>query len=288
MIIEEKLQSIVLKLQREGTSPLYIRSAVKEYLQSYVLNFIYAESTYGKILIFTGGTCLRKVYGINRLSEDLDFDSVEEFNPKKFAEALVNYFQKRLLFKAMTASVRQQGRQILLKFDLLGKLGLAKGQESPMVYVKVDISASKSSINKIDTKLLNDFDFSYIAKSYDLGTLMTGKIMAILFRNLLWGNENKETIKGRDYFDLLWFLEKKVIPNYDRALDLVRREAVVGINSKEELMAKLNEKVLLATGKFKEDFKRDLTPFIANSKVVEGFVDSYLENYYKESKYLGF
>ena len=74
MIIQRLKQQV--DNYKQCTNGLFVRSALKEVLQDYVLNFVYNNKTY-KDLIFTGGTCLRKVYGLPRLSEDLDFDYLE-------------------------------------------------------------------------------------------------------------------------------------------------------------------------------------------------------------------
>lgn len=270
MIIEEKMKNIVLTLKRQNADPLYIRSSLKEYLQSYVLNFIFSESLYKDMCIFTGGTCLRKVYKINRLSEDLDFDVKEAIDAEKLRNGLEEYFVKRYMFQDFSAVVKQQGRQILLKFGVLDKLGLASPTESPLLYVKLDISNMESSIYDTDVKLLNDFDFSYISKSYDLSTLMSGKILAILQRT-----------QGRDYFDLLWFLEKGVKPNLARITDILSKQGTVEDISLDGLVQMLDAKVNLAVTKFKDDFKRDLLPFIDNPAVLGDYVSYYQGNYQK-------
>ena len=46
---------------------------LKEYLQLMILDFI-SSTNYADKLCFIGGTNLRLVYGIDRFSEDLDFD----------------------------------------------------------------------------------------------------------------------------------------------------------------------------------------------------------------------
>ena len=51
------------------------RRYLVEYLQSEILSILY-NSKYGRHLSFLGGTCLRFVYGIERFSEDLDFDLI--------------------------------------------------------------------------------------------------------------------------------------------------------------------------------------------------------------------
>jgi len=205
----------------------------------------------------------------------------EVIDTEKLRKGLEEYFVTKYMFQDFSASVRQQRRQILLKFGVLDKLGLAGPAESPLLYVKLDISSMESGIYDTDVKLLNDFDFSYISRSYDIRTLMSGKILAILQRTRLWGTENKEIIKGRDYFDLLWFLERGVKPNLARINDIFGKQGTKEALSLEKLVQMLDAKVNLAVTKFKADFKRDLLPFIDNPAVLGDYVDYYQENYQK-------
>ena len=52
------------------------RAILREYLQTKILSLIYQEAI-SKNLFFVGGTALRILRGLDRFSEDLDFDSVE-------------------------------------------------------------------------------------------------------------------------------------------------------------------------------------------------------------------
>ena len=70
----------------------YLLNLLKEKLQDYILYFIGAHKEFNG-LIFTGGTCLRKIYGLNRLSVDLDLDYADEnFSHDAFAEKLTRWF----------------------------------------------------------------------------------------------------------------------------------------------------------------------------------------------------
>ena len=71
--IKYQLQTIVQEAKSKNKSNALIRNKLKEYLQDIILYIIYSNKKY-KDLIFYGGTLLRKVYGLNRLSEDLDFE----------------------------------------------------------------------------------------------------------------------------------------------------------------------------------------------------------------------
>ena len=281
MIINE-LKEIIREQTQKGFSDAYIRNALKEYLQVYVLNYLYTTDQYKQSLIFTGGTCLRHCFNLNRLSEDIDFDQLSTVDIKQLANDLLGYFSKKYLYSDLKVSIKQRGRQLLLKFPVLRALKLVTQSESDLLYVKLDISLSESKNFQTKTTLKNIYGFNYVMRHYSLSDLMSGKIAAVLTRQRFWGESNQATIKGRDYFDLLWFLDKQIIPNLQRINDLIKENL-----SSKELVDRLNEKVDLATGKFKLDFKRDLLPFVALSETsISDYLESYQSNYLDKVKYL--
>ena len=121
-MINDYLQKIVRDEMQKGSNQLYNRSAIKEYLQVLVLQYIYTSAEYGSKLIFTGGTCLRHLYGLERLSEDLDFNMLSKIDTNKLANDIQEYFVSVLQYKDLDISVKQNGRQILLKFPILREL----------------------------------------------------------------------------------------------------------------------------------------------------------------------
>src|SRR3989338_6808547 len=62
------------------------RNALKEELQFYVLNFIYHHLEYSKWIMY-GGSALRIIHGLDRMSVDLDFE-ISHSITKKFLEEL--------------------------------------------------------------------------------------------------------------------------------------------------------------------------------------------------------
>ena len=50
-------------------------------------------------------------------------------------------------------------------------------------------------------------DRPYQVKLYDLGSLFAGKLHAVLCRG--W----KSRVKGRDFYDLIWYVGRKTVPN---------------------------------------------------------------------------
>ena len=254
------IQKIIQEQQDKGVNPLYIRSSIKEYLQIIVLDYIYRTNEYKSSLIFTGGTCLRHLYGIDRLSEDIDFDYVDVVNAEEFASKLEGYFTSSLKYSDLKISIKQQGKQLLLKFPLLRKLGISGQNESEMLYVKIDISPVVGSSYKAIKTSKSAFGYNFVALHYDLPSLFAGKVSAILSRNLLTGIDNKQTIKGRDFYDLLWYLKGKSSLN----MDLLKERIYEPNLTIDQLTMLVDDKVKKACTIYKSDFKNDLVPFISN------------------------
>lgn len=280
MIVQE-LKSLISAQSIKNKPNLYIRSLLKEFLQVYVLNFIYLNPKYNKLFLFTGGTCLRHCFGLNRLSEDLDFDLKNEINIITLKNDIEKYFKIEFMYTDLQVSTLQQGRQLLLKFPVLKELGQASNSESDMLHIKIDMSPVISQIYDESTTLKNSNNFNYLVTHYDLPTLMASKMVAILTRQRFLGKDNSKVIKGRDYFDLLWFLDKKVIPRLDRVNDLMESTYVM-----EELIKLIDEKVKIAVTLSKQYFKQDLAPFIDNPTLLDGYIEGYRKNYNQYKSYL--
>lgn len=280
MIIEE-MRSLVNKPSVQNKSSLYIRSLLKEFLQIYVLNFIYLNQKYNKVFVFTGGTCLRHCFGLNRLSEDLDFDLKKPINMTELKNSIEIYFKTEFMYEDLLTSVLQKDRQLLLKFPVLRDLGLATQSESDLLYVKIDLSPMTSDIFDENTTLKSINNFNYLVTHYDLPSLMANKIVTVLTRQRFLGKENTKVIKGRDYFDLLWFLNKNTIPNLARVNDLLKSSYSI-----PGLLNLLDEKVKIATTVSKQYFKQDLTPFVDNPLILDGYLESFETNYNQSKMYL--
>lgn len=279
-MIYQNLKKIVQQERLKGTHLPYIRSLLKEYLQVYVLYFIYTSRQYSKNLIFTGGTCLHHFYNLERLSEDVDFDYLREFKSKDLQGNLKDFFVKIQKYKELKVSLKQRNRQVLLKFPVLHQLGLAQPNESNFLYIKVDLSENHSRHYSIITTSKSKYGFNFAAKHYSLPDLMAGKIHAILKRKYLKGD--KVSVKGRDYFDLLWFIKNGVKPNIKRLSEMLGRSVKLSDIEKD-----LDRKVEQASTKLKTDFQEDLIPFMANPDVLPIYIDNYQEEYlrYKSNSF---
>ncbi len=193
---------------------LFKRNLLKEYLQIAVLDFIYSHPEYSR-LVFYGGSCLAQCYGLPRLSEDLDFvDTEKKIKVGALAADLEKFFRNTDLKMKAT----EQKFRIYLKFFLLKELGLSVGNETDQLFVKVEIFSGFDFCRKYQTEIkpLFKHNRTVLANVFDLPTLMATKIRAVLGRK--WEKTDKSgrvimRVKGRDYFDLMWYLEKGVKPN---------------------------------------------------------------------------
>ncbi len=194
---------------------LFKRNLIKEYLQVLVLSFIYSQKKY-QSLIFYGGSCLRHCYNLPRLSEDLDFiDLTKKINLEELADDLSLFFKKN---SGLKPKVKIQKFRIYLKFPILHYLNLAKKPESDFLILKVEIFKEFDFCKNYKIEIIPIFEFgnSFLIRTLDLPSLMTTKIRAVLLRK--WEKTDKTgkvlaKVKGRDYFDLMWYLEKDIEPN---------------------------------------------------------------------------
>lgn len=276
--ITYKLKNIVNKLKDQNVGDDYIMKALKEELQDFILSFIFNNKQY-KDLVFYGGTCLRKVYDLERLSEDLDFANPKSVILDKFAKDLTDYFHKTLDYKNVEVQT-QLGDLIsrrTVKFEILHDLGLS-GYQSEKLHVKVEIAESSSKgSTKYKTQLTpysNGIN-SFLINHYDLDIMMSGKIAAALTRIYKKGDTGI-LIKGRDYYDLIWYLKKQIKPNEEYLKDLL------GLTLKETLL-QLNEKVKQIDSK---DLLTDLEGFFPNKEYIRSWCNNFHEFYKRYSGYL--
>lgn len=237
---------------------LFKRSLLKEYLQIIVLDYLYSYPDYSN-LIFYGGSCLAHCFGLSRLSEDLDFvDVKKKIDIVKLAKDVDHYFKKNTDLE-VTATV--QKFRIYLKFPILKELNLAERHESDMLFLKVEVYKEFDFCSKYQTQIipLMKFNRSILIKTFDLSTLMATKIRAIFHRK--WEKTDKTgktliKVKGRDYFDLMWYLGKNIVPNLN---------CLEEIKTKEELKKKLRA---LIENVDSRSIQLDLEQFIEDERFI--------------------
>lgn len=262
----ETIKPVLVSIISESPSRnnLFKRNILKEYLQIVVLGFIYSHPDYSRLL-FYGGSALAHCFDLQRLSENLDFiDETKKINVPKLAKDLEDYFRKRTDLEVKTTV---QKFRIYLKFPILRDLGLSFREETDMLFLKVEVYSEFDFCTKYSTDIRPIFKHnrSVLIKTLDASTLMATKIRAILFRK--WEKTDKQgkttvKVKGRDYFDLLWYLQKGIQPNLS---------CIEGFENMKDLKEKLLEIIARIDSR---SIQLDLEALIANP----GFVNNMSRN----------
>jgi hypothetical protein len=274
MLIEQ-LKNYVSNKRTENWPDFVIKNGLKEFLQFPVLAFIYSKQEYQNFQ-FIGGSALRIIHNLPRLSEDLDFNlSSEDYHLldlNKMASDLKDYFKKDF---SINISYRVQDKEapgpsrLYLKFPVLKELDLSEGSESDFLYVKIEPQVD--NLSKIETEInpISKYGFNFIVKNYSLKYLMTGKISAILEREWFKGENNEIDIKGRDYYDLYWYLDKEIEPDFN-----ILKEKF-SINNMDELKEVLKDKIDKEVTSKKLLF--DLENFFKDQAFIKSFCSNYKE-----------
>ena len=246
------------------------RVILKEFLQAYTLDFLYNHPVYRK-LNFYGGTCLHVIYGLNRLSEDIDLDNSDEIDLSNLENDLLTFFRSNIGYADVTAKTQigEWGvRRTTLKFPILYALGLTSHANEPL-HMKVEVSQHKQIYIQRKTPLLL-FGRSLMAAHFSLETMMAGKMLACLERNFQKGNEGA-TIKGRDFYDLLWFMQQKIQPLEEKLARDGRQPYTV-----RSAMQMLDEKI--ADMRI-PDLAEDLLPLFEQRSFIEAWLEGFKENF---------
>ena len=250
------------------------RVILKEFLQAYTLDFLYNHPVYRK-LNFYGGTCLHVIYSLNRLSEDIDLDNSNGIDLSNLENDLLTFYRSNIGYADVTAKTQigEWGvRRTTLKFPILYALGLTSHANEPL-HLKVEISQHKqiSLIRKTPVLL---FGRSFVTAHFSLETMMAGKMLACLERNFQKGEG--AAIKGRDFYDLLWFMQQKIRPLEEKLAKDGHQPYTV-----QSAMELLGEKI--AEMKL-SDLAEDLLPLFEQRSFIEAWLEGFKENFLEYAK----
>lgn len=181
--------------QYQPKNRIEAESALREIMQDVALAGLNRSGFFEKAA-FYGGTALRIFHGLDRYSEDLDF-SLLTANP---SFSLEPYFEGMLQeFEAVGMKVSVQGKELVLE-KMIPQLGL---DLSPRIKIKIEVDTNPPLGFETEEKLLLR-PYSFYVKCFTLPHLFAGKMHALLFRQ--W----KQRVKGRDWYDLEWYIKKGV------------------------------------------------------------------------------
>lgn len=197
--------------------------ALREIMQEIALAGLQRSGFFEKAA-FYGGTALRIFHGLPRFSEDLDF-SLLQANPDFSLEPYLKGIEAEFNALGVSVSVKRKDKTTItnvdsafLKPDTTWKELIIKEilpQEGvkmpPMLKIKIEVDTMPPLGFLTEEKLLLK-PFSFYTKCFTLPDLFAGKMHALLFRK--WGVR----VKGRDWFDMEWYIRKGIPLNLEHFL----------------------------------------------------------------------
>jgi len=196
------------------TTPEGRMNRLREALQLVCLKTMQDAGAFSRVA-FVGGTALRILYDMRRFSEDLDF-SVTDPEGYDFA-ALAAAVERGLALSGLEVEMRTKDARTvqssLVKFPgLLKRMGLT-ALESQKLSIKLEVDANPPAGWKTDDTLVNKIYLMNI-RHYAVPSLFATKLHACFFRKY---------VKGRDFYDLLWYLGRNAKPNYTLLNNAIRQ-----------------------------------------------------------------
>jgi predicted nucleotidyltransferase component of viral defense system len=199
--MKEHLKSLIANTME----PAQGINVAREYLQARILESLQRAGAMVP-LAFHGGTALRFLFGSERYSEDLDFALEKE----------TRLYDFRNYLRVIKSDLHAQGYQIELKVNdrrtvhnafvrfpgLLFELGLSP-HRSQILSIKIEVDTNPPAGAVLATSLIRRHVVLRL-QHHDRASLLAGKIHAILQRPY---------VKGRDLYDLLWYLSDRTWPS---------------------------------------------------------------------------
>lgn len=232
----------------------------REFLQEMALKIMYDKDVFAN-LAFVGGTALRVLFNLRRFSEDLDFSL---FNKKGYDISKINHELDRsfkLYGLKIESKVKDENNvhNSMLKFPgLLKTLGLSALEEQKLS-IKVEIDTNPPKGWHIENTIINKTFLLNIAH-FDLPSLYATKLHACFYRKF---------IKGRDFYDFIWYLGKKIEPNYTLLNNAIKQTEGFNPDLKKE---NLKEFILKNIKKIDFDIvKKDVEKFLEDKAELKLF-----------------
>jgi hypothetical protein len=195
---------------RASPGPGAARNAVREVLQAQILGGLQRAGAFVP-LAFQGGTALRFLFSLRRFSEDLYF-TLERPGRGYDLRAYLESVRADLNRAGYEAEVKVSDRRVVhsafLGFPgLLADLGLS-ATRSEKLSVKVEVDTRPPAGAVLETTLVRRH-LTLRLQHHDRASLLAGKLHALLARPYL---------KGRDVYDLVWYLSDPDWPGPNFAL----------------------------------------------------------------------
>lgn len=175
---------------------------IRDYLQVKILDKIYQEKKANEIL-FVGGTSLRFLHGLDRFSEDLDFDlgEIEKEEVDEILKKVVSSLNDEKIQVEFYINRKTNSFCYELRFpQILFLLGLSSYGNQQLV-IKLNFEKFWRG-QKRDVLPLNKYGFFIETPTIIKNHILVEKIHSFLNRSL---------VLPSDIYDIVWLLSKRVV-----------------------------------------------------------------------------
>lgn len=261
-IIESMLEKYSPKTQAD------YEHALHETIQEIALLGLW-RSKFFEHAAFYGGTALRVLYGLDRFSEDLDFSllaSNKDFDLSRYNTAIKTELDSFGFLSEVETKIKRNNTNIRSAFikantheqflNIHVAHHLVKNiHHEKTIKIKMEIDVDPPLKFHTETKILLE-PIPFSVHTFTLPCLFSGKLHALLCR--AWKNR----VKGRDWYDFIWYIGKKIKPDL---LHLQERLIQTGHWPENQTLDIHQLKTLLLERISQIDFeqaKEDILPFI--------------------------
>lgn len=192
------MKEYLTELIRASPTLAHGRNVAREYLQARILGALQRAGAMVP-LAFHRGTALRFLYHTARYSEDLDF-ALERDQLRYSFRGYLQAIRAELTAEGYTLELRANDRKVVhsafIRFPgLLFELGLSP-HRGEVIAVRIEADTNPPAGAVLETSIVRRHLVLHL-QHHDRASLLAGKLHAILQRPYL---------KGRDLYDLLWYL----------------------------------------------------------------------------------
>ena len=192
------MRAYIEQLLRDVADPIAGRNLVREYLQARILESLQRAGAMVP-LAFHSGTALRFLYAISRYSEDLDFaleKSQSSYDFRAYLRAIQDEFVKEGYQVGIKVNDKKTVNSAFVRFtNLLYEFSLS-AQRDEVLAVKIEVDTNPPAGAVLDTTLIRRH-VTLRLQHHDRASLLAGKLHALFQRRY---------VKGRDLYDLMWYL----------------------------------------------------------------------------------
>ncbi len=261
-----------LRIYQPKTAELE-KQGLREIIQEIALLGLW-RSKFFEHAAFYGGTALRILYGLNRFSEDLDFTltkSDETFDVAAYTKAVqtelaafgfdttVEKKTKSKSSKVESAFIKADTQVHLLRVGSKNKV--AKGE---LLQVRFEIDTDPA-LGFRTTAEPFFWPQVFSVATCDLPSLLAGKLHATFCRDRV------QNVKGRDWFDLLWYVARGTTPNFEYLEKKLRQSDHWPADKPFSPPSFVAWAIERAKSVDIEAAKRDVVRFLADPRTVDGW-----------------